>query len=185
MRCRLVSGKRGVPRLPGTRSVIQCSASVSQCAVAQLPCRLALHRAGTAAACGSAWQPSLVAHVAHARYGHPLRFYIRPHFVKRPPVATLKLRLVPAAATRPTGLQNRPYAKWPSLESGRVSRRRFPVAARPTRRRLGTLIAGVAPWHQSVRFAQCFMSVACGQSPRISPVRPHGAPNSHLRALRP
>ena len=52
---------------------------------------------------------------ARARYGHPLRFYIRPHFVKRPPVASLKLRLVPAAATRPTGSQNRPYAKWPKL----------------------------------------------------------------------
>ena len=56
---------------------------------------------------------------ARARYGHPLRFYIRPHFVKRPPVAALKLRLVPAAAARPTGLQNRPYAKWPEL--GRFS----------------------------------------------------------------
>ena len=53
--------------------------------------------------------------LALARYGHPLRFYIRPHFAKRPPVASLKLRLVPAAATRPTGSQNRPYAKWPKL----------------------------------------------------------------------
>ena len=56
--------------------------------------------------------------VVHARYGHPLRFYIRPHFVKRPPVATLKLRFVPAAAARPAGSQNRPYVKWPSLGPG-------------------------------------------------------------------
>ena len=123
--------------------------------------------------------------LALARYGHTLRFYIRPHFAKRPPVATLKLRFVPVAAARPTGSQKRPYAKWPTLGPGASTVGACRSHPRPTRRRLGTLFAGVAPWHQSVRFAQCFMSVACGQSPRISPVRPHGAPNSHLRALRP
>jgi hypothetical protein len=58
-----------------------------------------------------------VAVVAHARYGHPLRFYITPHCPQCPPVAALKLRLVPVTASRPSGEGNRRYAKWPSLES--------------------------------------------------------------------
>ena len=44
-----------------------------------------------------------VAVVEHARYGHPLRFYITPHCPQCPPGATLKLRLVPVTATRPVG----------------------------------------------------------------------------------
>ena len=44
-----------------------------------------------------------VAVVAHARYGHPLRFYITPHCPQCPPVAALKLRLVPVTAARPIG----------------------------------------------------------------------------------
>ena len=58
-----------------------------------------------------------VAVVAHTRYGHPLRFYITPHCPQCPPVAALKLRLVPVTASRPSGEGNRRYAKWPSLES--------------------------------------------------------------------
>lgn len=58
-----------------------------------------------------------VAVVARARYGHPLRFYITPHCPQCPPVAALKLRLVPVTASRPSGEGNRRYAKWPSLES--------------------------------------------------------------------
>lgn len=58
-----------------------------------------------------------VAVVALARYGHPLRFYITPHCPQCPPVAALKLRLVPVTAARPSGEGNRRYAKWPSLES--------------------------------------------------------------------
>ena len=58
-----------------------------------------------------------VAVVALARYGHPLRFYITPHCPQCPPVAALKLRLVPVTASRPSGEGNRRYAKWPSLES--------------------------------------------------------------------
>lgn len=96
----------------------QCFASVGQCAVAQSWCRLA---------CASCWiSRSLrlglaavvfVAVVAHARYGHPLRFYIRPHCPQCPPVAALKLRLVSVTAARPSGEGNRRYVKWPSLES--------------------------------------------------------------------
>jgi len=48
----------------------------------------------------------------------PLRqSYIKPHCPQCPPVAALKLRLVPVTASRPSGEGNRRYAKWPSLES--------------------------------------------------------------------
>ena len=96
-------------------------ASASQVLVSALERRYGLgslaHRAGSAIACGSAWHRVCVAVVAHARYGHPLRFYITPHCPQCPPVAALKLRLVPVIASRPSGEGNRRYAKWPSLES--------------------------------------------------------------------
>lgn len=132
--------------------------------------------------------------LALARYGHTLRFYIRPHFAKRPPVATLKLRFVPVAAARPTGSQKRPYAKWPTLGPGASTVGACRSHPRPTRRRLGTLFAGVAPWHQSVRYAQ-FSSQWPAASHRVSappapsgcaacPVRPHGAPTYANNAQR-
>lgn len=74
-----------------------------QCAGAQIWPRLA---------CASCWislrlrrglAAVFVAVVAHARYGHPLRFYITPHCPQCPPVAALKLRLVPVTASRPIG----------------------------------------------------------------------------------
>ena len=80
--------------------------------------------------------------VRHSRFGHPLRGPSGLHkaaFAKPSAVATLKLRLVPPAAARPRGFANRPYAKWPTLGSGRVSRQRSPVAARPR-------AIGCAPW---------------------------------------
>ena len=43
-----------------------------------------------------------VAVVAHARCGHPLRFYIRPHFAKCSPVTALKLRLMSPTAGAPS-----------------------------------------------------------------------------------
>ena len=96
----------------------QCFASVGQCAVAQIWPRLA------SASCWISHRLRLgldavvfVAVVARARYGHPLRFYITPHCPQCPPVAALKLRLVPVTASRPSGEGNRRYAKWPSLES--------------------------------------------------------------------
>ena len=58
-----------------------------------------------------------VAFVVFARYGHALRFYITPHFAKCRAVAPLKLHLVPSTASRLLGLQNRRYAKWPSLDA--------------------------------------------------------------------
>ena len=69
------------------------------------------------ARCASCWnsrrlRPGLaavvfVAVVAHARYGHRLRFYIRPHFAKCSPVVSLKLRSIgpraPVARPPPKG----------------------------------------------------------------------------------
>ena len=94
----------------------KCQSARRGAAVVSARYRIVLERPAPAA---RRWAVAFAALVVRARYGHPLRFYIRPHFAKRPPVATLKLRLVSSAAARPTGSQNRPYAKWPKL--GRFS----------------------------------------------------------------
>ena len=66
---------------------------------------------------------------ALARSSHPLRFYIRPRFAKRPPVAALKLRLVSDAAHAPsrvykTGLMQSglrwSWARQPQALPGRI-----------------------------------------------------------------
>ena len=108
----------GAPRTSAGEVHRQCFASVGQCAGAQIWPRLA------GASCWISHRLRLglaavlfVAVVARARYGHPLRFYITPHCPQCPPVAALKLRLVPVTASRPSGEGNRRYAKWPSLES--------------------------------------------------------------------
>ncbi len=95
----------------------QCFASVGQCAVAQRWPRLAGASCWISRRLRLGLAAVFVAVVAHARYGHPLRFYITPHCPQCPPVAALKLRLVPVTAARPSGEGNRRYAKWPSLES--------------------------------------------------------------------
>ena len=95
----------------------QCFASVGQCAVAQIWPRLAGASCWISRRLRLGLDAVFVAVVAHARYGHPLRFYITPHCPQCPPVAALKLRLVPVTAARPSGEGNRRYAKWPSLES--------------------------------------------------------------------
>lgn len=43
--------------------------------------------------------------------GHPLRFYIRPHFAKWPPVAALKLHLMSPTAARPRGFTKQALCK--------------------------------------------------------------------------
>ncbi len=48
---------------------------------------------------------------AHARYGHPLRFYIRPHCMKCAPVVALKLHLVSPTAGAPCGLTQQALCK--------------------------------------------------------------------------
>jgi hypothetical protein len=95
----------------------QCFASVGQCAGAQIWPRLAGASCWISRRLRLGLVAVFVAVVAHARYGHPLRFYITPHCPQCPPVAALKLRLVPVTAARPSGEGNRRYAKWPSLES--------------------------------------------------------------------
>jgi hypothetical protein len=65
--------------------------------------------------------------VVHCGCGHPLRFYIRPHFVKWSPVAALKLRLMSPTAARPRGFTKQALCKVSFAGSG----------------------GGVAPGHQS------------------------------------
>ena len=123
----------------------------------------------------------LAAVAAHARYGHPLRFYIRPHCPQCPAVTALKLRLVPVTAARPVGEGNRPYAKWPTLEAV-AQPSRFPVSSCPTRRRPVALMAVEAPWHWSVA-SQVFQSVPAASHHQLAPARPTGA--SPLRGIGP
>ena len=147
----------GAPRTGAGEVHRQCFASVGQCAGAQIWPRLA----GASRWISRRLQLGLdavvfVAVVAHARYGHPLRFYITPHCPQCPPVAALKLRLVPVTASRPSGEGNRRYAKWPSLES----------VAQPWAipGRLHALRATVC--------ALCAWSVACDRSCRVCPHPP-------------
>ena len=46
-----------------------------------------------------------------SRYGHTLRFYIRPHFRKYGAVAPLKRHLMPRTAKRPRGFPKRALCK--------------------------------------------------------------------------
>jgi hypothetical protein len=66
----------------------------------------------------------------HPRYGHPLRGPSGLHkaaFWKVLASCYAKAPLGVAHRWRAlTGFQNRPYVKWPSLGSGRVSRQRLP-----------------------------------------------------------
>jgi hypothetical protein len=99
------------------------------------------------------------------------QIYITPHCPQCPPVAALKLRLVPVTAARPSGEGNRRYAKWPSLES----------VAQPSALpgRWHALRAAVcAPlwlsWHLGIGQAlrALFWSVAYGQSSCVCPRPP-------------
>ena len=127
----------------------QCFASVGQCAVAQTWPRLA---------CASCWisrrlrldlATVFVAVVALARYGHPLRFYITPHFGKCSPVAALKLHLVSPTATRPHGFPKQALCKVAYAGVGRTAVGASRSHSRPTRRHLHPLVVVVAPWHWS------------------------------------
>ena len=97
--------------------------------------------------------------------------YIRPHFRKCGAVVPLKLHLVPRTATRPPGFQNRPYAKCPSLESGRTA-----IGASRSLRALRTVVCtslwGAWPCFHSGAARCVFYSVARGQTTCVCPVRP-------------
>ena len=58
---------------------------------------------------------------ARARYGHPLRFYIRPHFGKCGAVVPLKLHLVHHTATRPHGCPKQALCKVAYAGVGRTA----------------------------------------------------------------
>ena len=114
-----------------TSPVLRKYQSVRWCAViVSARWRLVLDQPSPAAWLGTVF----VAVVALARYGThcvALRVYIGCCFVKWPPVAALKLRLVASTALRPAGFTKPTLCKVPPLECGRVSRRRFPVADAP------------------------------------------------------
>ena len=76
----------------------------------------------------------------HSRYGHTLRFYIRPHFRKCLAVAPLKLRLVPVTSTRPDGFPKQALCK---VACARQRARQPP--ALPGRCR-ALCAVGCAPW---------------------------------------
>ena len=161
----------------------QCFASVGQCAGAQIWPRLA------GASCWISRRLRLglaavvcMAVVALARYGHPLRFYITPHCPQCPPVAALKLRLVPVTASRPSGEGNRRYVKWPSLES----------AAQPSALpgRWHALRAAVcAPlwlvWHRGISQALRAVLLVSGLRPVMWCVPPPPPCASPLRGISP
>ena len=113
--------------------------------------------------------------------GHPLRFYIRPHFAKWPPVAALKLRLVSSTAARPRGFTKQALCKVSFAGSG----------------------GGVAPGHQSGAARTVGVSglrpcILCGPPPtppgprrcaswapaRRLPVRPQGGSLIRRASLR-
>ena len=58
--------------------------------------------------------------LAHPRYGHPLRFYITPHFRKCRAVVALKLHLVPHTAARPDGFPKQALCKVAFAGDGRT-----------------------------------------------------------------
>ena len=106
----------------------------------------------------------------------PLRqSYITPHCPQCPPVATLKLRLVPVTASRPSGEGNGPLCKIAFAGYGRTAVGASRSLARPTRRRLAPLWllwrCGIG---QALRAA--FWSVACGQSSCVCPAHPVASP---------
>jgi hypothetical protein len=137
-----------------------------------------------------------VAVVVLARYGHPLRFYITPHFTKWWPVAAPGLRLVSSTAVRPLGFIKPILCKVPALGAGASAVGAPRSHPRPTHHRLAALVVRVALWHWSGA-PRCGLGVACGQfscvcpahpwaSPRFAglgpalglPVRPQGAPSA-------
>jgi hypothetical protein len=128
-------------------ALVSAHSSASLCAGPLATTRLR-HRAEMAAAV-------FAVAVAHARYGHTLCFYIRPHCPQCPAVTALKLHLVPVTAGAPyrvkaTGIMQSGLRWWRS-----PSRRRSPVAyapyAPPT----------VRPWGgcSAVALVSCFASV--------------------------
>lgn len=106
-------------------------------------------------------------------FGHTLRFYIRPHCVKCPPVSRAA-PLVPAIASRPAGLRSRHYAKWPTLV------RTCQPPALPSRcaSDVQSPAALVLCWRRgfSQALRALFWSVACGHVSCVCPAHPRASP---------
>ena len=115
----------------------------------------------------------------HPRYGHPLRFYTRPHFTKCGAVAALKLRLVPRTAARPRGFMKQALCKVASAPASGVHRPGFwPGASRSipaSGLRPGTAASPRPP--PGPRRCAALARAACPSAPQggsLSPRNPHG-----------
>ena len=139
----------GAPRTGAEELHRQCFASVGQCAGAQIWPRLAYASCWISRRLRLGLAAVFAAVVAHARYGHPLRFYITPHFGKCSPVVSLKLHLVSPTASRPYGFPKQALCKVAFAGVGRTAVGASRSHPRPTRRRLRALVAVVAPGHWS------------------------------------
>jgi len=109
--------------------------------------------------------------LAHARYGHPLRFYITPHRPQWPPVTTqapfgvshrLRALRVKATGVMQSGL------RWRRSHS----RRRFPVAGAPYTPPSARPYGCACTVASVRRCALCSWLVACGQSCGVCPRPP-------------
>lgn len=103
----------------------------------------------------------------HPRCGHPLRFYIRPHFTKCGAVAALKLRLVPRTAARPRGFMKQALCKVASAPASCVHSSGFwPGALR------SNVASGLRPSMGASPRPPSGASPLRGFGPRGLPVRP-------------
>lgn len=96
--------------------------------------------------------------LVHARYGHPLRFYIRPHFGKCGAVVPLKLHLVHPTATRPHGCPKQALCKVAFAGDGRTAVGASRSLARPTRRRQRALVVCMRRGISQALRAVCLVS---------------------------
>lgn len=118
--------------------------------------------------------------------GHTLRFYIRPHFVKWPPVGR-RLPWCRPPLRALTGPQNRPYAKCSWLERARRSSalpRPLRVLRAVTRHPLGVLAPGFqsgASRRVSGQWPAAMHLVCAPPTPRASPATRALAPRGLAR----
>lgn len=128
-----------------------------------------------------------------------LRVYIRPHFRKCSPVATLELRLVSPTASRPHGFPKQALCKVAYARQRARQPSALPGRFAPTRCLLCALVLGLALGYLVRRFAQCSGQwptanhlVCAPAHPCASPLRgistarlahppPAGAPSSPRR----
>ena len=111
-----VSGQGGVPTRPHTSE--ENTVSASQASIRAL-WRWVWVSAGFASP--GLKTALIMAPVMHPRYGHSLRFYIRPHFRKCGAVVALKLHLVPHTAARPHGFPKQALCKVAYAGVGRTA----------------------------------------------------------------